>query len=80
MILAMKYISLFGAAILLCACNRDAYVTTRAKLSKVAEGCTSVSTAIRSVSNIGGERFEFQKCLPDDETQRRVVAEKKGIL
>ncbi|MFT3675643.1 MAG: hypothetical protein QM781_07065 [Chitinophagaceae bacterium] len=74
----MKYILSCAFAVLLWACNREAYVTSKAKLSKVADGCTSVSTAMRSVSNIGGERFEFQKCLPDDETQRRVIAERKG--
>lgn len=76
MIVAMKYIFLF--AIFLWACNREAYVTSKAKISKATDGCSSVSTAMRSVSNIGGERFEFQKCLPDDETQRRVITERKG--
>jgi len=74
----MKHIFPFAFILLLGACNRDTYVTSKAQLSKVAEGCTAVSAAVRSVSNIGGERFEFQKCLPDDETQRRVIAERKG--
>lgn len=78
MIVAMKYIFSFAFILLLGACNRDAYVTSKVKFSKVAEGCTAVSTAVRSVSNIGGERFEFQKCLPDEEAQRRVIAERKG--
>ncbi len=78
MIIAMKYISFFVLVVLLWACNREVHVSSKAKLSKVADGCASVSTAMRSVSNIGGERFEFQKCLPDDEAQRRVITERKG--
>jgi hypothetical protein len=74
----MKYIFFIAFAVLLGACNREAYVTSKVKLSRVADGCAAVSTAMRSISNIGGERFEFQKCLPDDETQRRVIAERKG--
>lgn len=74
----MKYIFFIVFAVFFWACNREAYVTTKVKLSRAADGCTTVSTAMRSISNIGGERFEFQKCLPDDETQRRVIGERKG--
>ncbi|NCT73534.1 MAG: hypothetical protein GXC78_03315 [Chitinophagaceae bacterium] len=74
----MKFIFFFAFVVILCACNRDEYVTSKVKLSRVADGCASVSAAMRSISNIGGERFEFQKCLPDDEKQRRVIAERRG--
>jgi hypothetical protein len=74
----MKFIFFFAFVVFLYACNRDEYVTSKVKLSRVADGCTTVNAAMRSISNIGGERFEFQKCLPDDETQRRVIAERRG--
>lgn len=74
----MKYVCAIAILAVLIACNRNPFVEAKAKFSKAADNCQSVSNAIRSISNIGGERFEFQKCLPVDEQLRNVKAERKG--
>jgi hypothetical protein len=45
------------------ACTRKPYVEHKLKFEKVADDCKDQQTYFRMVSNVGGERYEFEKCL-----------------
>lgn len=74
---------LFLSAILLLivvflACERKPHVTHKVKLENAGEDCSVLQNYFRMNSNFGGERYEFEKCLPSDFTEKQVVSERRG--
>lgn len=59
-------------------CERKPYVEHKLKLEKTDKGCKQISHSFRMVSNFGGERFEFEKCLPSDYLETDLSTERKG--
>ena len=45
-------------------CDRKPFVEYKFNYNKEADGCENLSPSFRMISNIGGERYEFSKCLP----------------
>ncbi len=45
------------------ACNRKPFVDHKLKFEKISDNCENLKPSFRVVSNIGGERYEFEKCL-----------------
>ncbi|MBL7739972.1 MAG: hypothetical protein JNK14_12205 [Chitinophagaceae bacterium] len=75
----MKFTSLIlVVAVLLAACDRKPFVEHKLKFEKMNASCEKVSAAFRMTSNFGGERFEFEKCLPADFTKKQVTASRQG--
>jgi hypothetical protein len=64
--------------VLLFACNRKPYAEHKVKLDKKANDCSSMTPAFRLNSNFGGERYEFEKCLPADYDKSSIVSERHG--
>jgi hypothetical protein len=60
------------------ACNRQPYVEHKVSLEKKADNCTGIQPSFRLNSNFGGERYEFQKCLPADFDRSMIISERKG--
>lgn len=60
------------------ACNRKPFVNHKLKLDKVSEDCRDQQSYFRSISNIAGERFEFEKCLPVDFNSDHLTSERRG--
>jgi hypothetical protein len=60
------------------ACNRKPYAEHTIKLEKKADDCLALTPAFRLNSNFGGERYEFEKCLPADYDKSSVVSERHG--
>ena len=71
-ILAIIFIATF------CSCSRTPFVEHKIDLEKKSEDCSGISTAFKMESNFGGERFEFEKCLPIDYSKQKIVSERKG--
>ena len=68
----------FLLLITMIACKRKPFVNHKLKLDKVSEDCRDQQSYFRSISNIAGERFEFEKCLPVDFNSDNITSERKG--
>lgn len=44
-------------------CNRKPFVDHKLKFEKISDNCENLKAAFRMVSNVAGERYEFEKCL-----------------
>jgi hypothetical protein len=49
--------------IVMLACNRKPFVDHKLKFEKISDNCENLKPSFRMVSNVAGERFEFEKCL-----------------
>ncbi|MET0635385.1 MAG: hypothetical protein ABWZ25_05130 [Chitinophagaceae bacterium] len=60
------------------ACNRSPYVEQKLELVEKGKDCSLLEPTFRLTSNFGGERFEFEKCLPTGYDIKSMVTERKG--
>jgi len=75
----MKYLSIIAVLTLfLAACDRKPYVEQKLKLEKKSDGCVGIQPNFRMISNFGGERFEFEKCLPDGFEEKSLQTSRAG--
>ncbi len=63
---------------MIASCKDQPYLHHKLQLEKVADNCSSVSQKFEMNSNINGERFEFNKCLPDNFDKEQVTFAKQG--
>ena len=68
---------MFLASIYMFSCERKPYVEHKLKFEKVADDCKDQQSYFRMNSNFGGERFEFEKCLPPDFKGEQMTTERK---
>ena len=59
-------------------CDRKPYVEYKVKLDKKSDACVGLQTSFHLNSNFGGERYEFEKCLPAGYDKSLVVAGRRG--
>ena len=59
-------------------CARKPFVEHKLKFEKVAEDCKEQQSYFRMVSNFGGERYEFEKCLAADFNKDQLTTERRG--
>ena len=59
-------------------CNRKPFVEHKVKFEKVADDCKEQQSYFRMISNFGGERYEFEKCLPADFNKDQLTTERRG--
>ena len=71
-------LSLLASSIFLICCERKPYVEHKVKFEKVADDCKEQQSYFRMNSNFGGERYEFEKCLPGDFNDEQLVSERQG--
>jgi hypothetical protein len=69
---------LFLSAAMVVACNRGPFVEHELKFEKVADDCSKRQSYFRLNSNFGGERYEFEECLPADFNKDQLVSERRG--
>lgn len=62
----------------LMSCERKPYVEHKLKFEKVADDCKEQQAYFRMVSNFGGERYEFEKCLAADFDKDQLTTERRG--
>lgn len=65
-------------AIFAASCERKPYVEHKLKFEKVADDCREQQSYFRLNSNFGGERYEFERCLPADFTDDQISSERQG--
>ncbi|MCG2615673.1 hypothetical protein LZZ85_15335 [Terrimonas sp. NA20] len=70
--------AVLSASVLLTACDRQPYVEHKVSLEKKADDCAGVQLAFRLNSNFGGERYEFEKCLPATYDKSLIISERRG--
>ncbi|TMI96214.1 MAG: hypothetical protein E6H06_04660 [Bacteroidetes bacterium] len=71
---AIIYLLLVG----MIACNRNPFVDHKLKFEKISENCDNLKPSFRMVSNVAGERFEFEKCLPTDFSKDQMKVSRQG--
>lgn len=65
-------------AIMTVSCHRKPFVEHKLKYDKVSDNCSEQQSYFRMISNFGGERYEFEKCLPADFKPDQFSAVRKG--
>jgi hypothetical protein len=73
-----KLIGILALSYFVIACTRKPYVEHKLKFEKVADDCKERQSYFRMVSNFGGERYEFEKCLPADFNKDHFTSERQG--
>jgi hypothetical protein len=59
-------------------CDRQPFVEHKIKEEKLNDDCRGLSPSFRITANFGGERFEFDKCLPASFNKDLVKASRHG--
>ena len=62
----------------LVSCDRKPFVEHKLEFEKVADDCKEQQSYFRLNSNFGGERYEFEKCLPADFNKDQLTTERRG--
>jgi hypothetical protein len=65
-------------SVLFFSCDRQPFVEHKIKSEKLNTTCANLSGSFKVTANFGGERFEFDKCLPSDFNEDDVTAMRKG--
>src|SRR5215468_2620180 len=58
-----KATTIFCLCVIAVACNRKPFVNHKLKFEKISDNCENLKPSFRMVSNVAGERYEFDKCL-----------------
>ena len=59
-------------------CNRKPFVDHKLKFEKISDNCENLKPAFRMVSNVAGERYEFEKCLDANFTKDMMIVSRQG--
>ena len=59
-------------------CKDQPYLHHKLKLEKIADNCAGSQQSFQMNSNINGERYEFNKCLPENFTKENVSYVRRG--
>lgn len=60
------------------ACNRKSFVDHKLKFEKISDNCENLKPSFRMVSNIAGERYEFEKCLEASFSKDQMKVSRQG--
>jgi hypothetical protein len=61
------------------ACNRKPFVNAKLKFEKLSDDCKSSNqNYFRMVSGFAGERYEFEKCLPESFSKEQMTTSRQG--
>ena len=72
----MKYILLVLTVVMTSACS-DSFIIHSLKSEKIG-ACNNEPVAIKMLSNISGERYEFVSCLDDNFDGKNYLVDRKG--
>src|SRR5580765_287761 len=59
-------------------CNRKPFVDHKLKFEKISDNCENLKPSFRMVSNVAGERYEFEKCLDANFTKDMMKVSRQG--
>jgi hypothetical protein len=72
-----RIVFLFTVSIIV-GCNRKPFVDRKLKLEKISDNCENLKPSFRMVSNVAGERYEFEKCLGANFTKDMMQVSRQG--
>lgn len=75
-----KVLSILAVAffMVITGCDPKPFVEHEISITQQAPDCEVVAATFRMVSNFGGERFEFSKCLPANFEKSQVAVSRQG--
>src|SRR5438045_1237687 len=73
-----KTIIFLSMRLIILSCNRKPFITSKLKFEKIADDCKNQQGYFRMVSGYAGERYEFEKCLPDNFSKDQMSSLRKG--
>lgn len=73
-----KLLLLCVVAFSLSACDPKPFVEHKISVTRQSENCAVVSSNFKLISNFGGERYEFSKCLPAGFNKEQVSVTRAG--
>jgi len=62
----------------LAGCRNEPFVEHEIKMEKLSADCNKLNPYFRMVSNFGGERFEFERCLAIDYNKQDAKVSRQG--
>jgi len=68
----------FLLAVVAFGCNRKPFVDHKLKFEKISDNCENLKPSFRMVSNVAGERYEFDKCLNANFTKDMMNVSRQG--
>lgn len=71
-------LAILSVAILINACKEQVYLHHKLKFEKVAANCSGEQQSFQMNSNINGERYEFNKCLPENFAKEQMTIARQG--
>ena|SRR5690554_6207706 len=74
----IRLLSIFTFFLLLSSCDRKPFVEHKVKTEKLNNDCRGLSQSFKITANFGGERFEFEKCLPANFDKSQVKSFRQG--
>ena len=69
---------IFLVMIMVIACNRKPFIDHKLKFEKISDNCENLKPSFRMVSNIAGERYEFEKCLESSFSKDQMKVSRQG--
>ncbi|MBC7946741.1 MAG: hypothetical protein H7Y42_02595 [Chitinophagaceae bacterium] len=72
------FLSLAIGSIIFVACDRKPFVEHKLKFEKVSDGCNINPQSFKMTSNFGGERYEFDRCLPTGFSKEQMTTSRRG--
>lgn len=74
----IKFLAIVFVFLTISSCDRQPFVEHKIKSEKLGDHCSGLSNSFKVTANFGGERFEFDKCLPADFNKDEVSSERRG--
>ena len=74
----MNKLAIFLVMIMVVGCNRKPFVNHKLKFEKISDNCENLKPSFRMVSNVAGERYEFEKCLGANFTKDMMTVTREG--
>ena len=74
----MNRVIVFLLVVIAFGCNRKPFVGHKLKFEKISDNCENLKPSFRMVSNVAGERYEFDKCLSANFTKDMMNVSRQG--
>ncbi|HEY9362630.1 MAG TPA: hypothetical protein VIQ00_05180 [Chitinophagaceae bacterium] len=74
----MKQLILFSMIFFLGSCANKEFLHHELKVEKLEGDCATMDPGFKMNSNLNGERYEFERCLPVDFTDEQLKVERRG--
>jgi hypothetical protein len=74
----VRWVAMTFLLLVTISCNRKPFVDHKLKFEKISDNCENLKPSFRMVSNVAGERYEFEKCLDANFTKDMMKVSRQG--